>query len=1191
MTLVLAFTLALASLPIAPAIVSATPSTTLVISQFQTKGSTTADEFVELHNVGPNPVDLNGYRLVWRAGTDTADTTLVAWTASAIVQPGQYYLVGAGPGYNDPITADVTYTDNGTGIITEIGGLALRNGAADTGAIIDSVAYGSVPSDFLFIEGTKTAVPVQNGSRARYASAATGGGCQDSDNNNSDFISLATSRPRNSSSAPLYCVPSNPQGVGTATPDPASAGSAVLLTVAVTPGKGPDSTGLAVTADLTTLGGSATQAFYDDGTHGDATANDNTFSFLAAIPPAAAGGALSIPAAISDAQSRSVTVTITVNVTARTFIYQLQGAAQVSPRYHQSVNNVQGVVTALRSNGFYLEGSDDPTYGDRDSDPATSEGIFVFTSSAPTVAVGNRVSVGGTVEEYHGSGSAAATNLPVTELTAPTIAVLATGVALPAPVVVGAGGRVPPTSVIEDDVTGGNAETGDIFDPSSDGLDYWESLEGMLVQVNNPLAVGPTKSFGSNRELPIVGDNGANASTLTPRGGIIVQASDFNPERIILNDLIAGGPTLPQVNTGAALPGPIVGVIDYSFGNFKLQITAPSPFGVPTGGATRATTSVTAGANQLTVATFNVQNLSPLDPQTKFDTLAGYITTNLGAPDILAIEEVQDNSGSGNDGAVDATTTVNLLLAAITRSGGPAYQAAWINPQNNHDGGQPGGNIRVVFLYRTDRGVAFVNQPYNGTTCPTNDPATCPVGVTGTGSATHLTFNPGRVDPQNAAFTDSRKPLAGEFTFNGHTIFVIGNHFNSKSGDQPLYGASQPPARPSEAQRQEQAQVVHDFAQQLLAADPQANIVVLGDLNDFQFSTTLATLTGSPALLHPLVSTLPANEQYTYVYDGNSEALDHILLSDNLFANAQYAYDIVHLNAEFADQISDHDPQVVRLTLLAPPTAAPVTVTTDQDTSTPITLAGTASNGGPLTYTVVSGPSHGTLGTLNGATLTYQPATGYSGPDSFMYKVTENGLDSNVATVSITVAHVNHPPVASDGTAATLQETPVTITLAASDPDSDPLTYSIISGPAHGQLSMVTGNQVTYTPNAGYFGPDSFTFAASDGAASSNTATVTLAVNGRPIATAGAITTAADTPATITLTGSDPEGGTLTYSVVTGPAHGVLGVIDGNHRVVYTPASGYSGPDSFTFKVNDGAQDSTAATISITIAAPPIAND
>ena len=97
-----------------------------------------------------------------------------------------------------------------------------------------------------------------------------------------------------------------------------------------------------------------------------------------------------------------MTVTITVNVTARTFIYQLQGAAQVSPRYLQSVSNVQGVVTALRSNGFYLEGSDEPAYADQDSDPATSEGIFVFTGSAPAVVVGNRVSVGGTVEEYHG---------------------------------------------------------------------------------------------------------------------------------------------------------------------------------------------------------------------------------------------------------------------------------------------------------------------------------------------------------------------------------------------------------------------------------------------------------------------------------------------------------------------------------------------------------------------------------------------------------------------------------------------------------------------------------------------------------------------------------------------------------------------------------------------------------------------
>jgi len=184
--------------------------------------------------------------------------------------------------------------------------------------------------------------------------------------------------------------------------------------------------------------------------------------------------------------------------------------------------------------------------------------------------------------------------------------------------------------------------------------------------------------------------------------------------------------------------------------------------------------------------------------------------------------------------------------------------------------------------------------------------------VVGSGAGTRLSFSPGRIDPTNPAFANSRKPLAGEFRFRGHHLFVIANHFNSKGGDQPLFGRFQPPARVTETQRNQQAQVVHDFVAAIEAADPDAGVVVLGDLNDFEFSQALATLRAG--VLHPLIETLPQQERYTYDFEGNSQALDHILLSDALFARP-FAYDVVHVNAEFADQASDHDPQVVRLTL------------------------------------------------------------------------------------------------------------------------------------------------------------------------------------------------------------------------------------------------------------------------------------
>ena len=182
-----------------------------------------------------------------------------------------------------------------------------------------------------------------------------------------------------------------------------------------------------------------------------------------------------------------------------------------------------------------------------------------------------------------------------------------------------------------------------------------------------------------------------------------------------------------------------------------------------------------------------------------------------------------------------------------------------------------------------------------------------------------LQYSPGRIDPTNAAFNTSRKPLAGEFTFNGHTLFVIANHFNSKGGDQPLFGHFQPPTLSSETQRNQQAQIVDSFVDAILAVDPNANIIVLGDLNDFEFSTPITNLKGG--VLNALMDSLPQGERYSYVFDGNSQALDHILVSNNLFNNVAFAYDVVHVNSEFAAQASDHEPQVARFTLAPAVTA------------------------------------------------------------------------------------------------------------------------------------------------------------------------------------------------------------------------------------------------------------------------------
>ncbi|MFC2029876.1 endonuclease/exonuclease/phosphatase family protein [Chloroflexota bacterium] len=179
-----------------------------------------------------------------------------------------------------------------------------------------------------------------------------------------------------------------------------------------------------------------------------------------------------------------------------------------------------------------------------------------------------------------------------------------------------------------------------------------------------------------------------------------------------------------------------------------------------------------------------------------------------------------------------------------------------------------------------------------------------------------LSISPGRIDPNNIAFFESRKPLAGEFMYNSNKVIVVNNHLSSKSGDTPLLGRYQPPDLYSEPPRILQAQVVNDFVDSILALDASAKVIVLGDLNDFQFSTAVED-TLEADVLHNLLNDLPENERYTYVYQGNAQALDHIMVSDSLYPKVD-DFDVVHVNAEFAYssvRASDHDPVWIALQL------------------------------------------------------------------------------------------------------------------------------------------------------------------------------------------------------------------------------------------------------------------------------------
>ncbi|WP_435970746.1 endonuclease/exonuclease/phosphatase family protein [Streptomyces sp. Qhu_M48] len=569
-------------------------------------------------------------------------------------------------------------------------------------------------------------------------------------------------------------------------------------------------------------------------------------------------------------------------------IHDIQGTTRVSPLVGKQVAGVTGVVTGVRtygSRGFWIQ---DP---EGDANPATSEGLFVFTSSVPTVAVGDAVSLSGTVTEYVPGGLTSG-NQSLTQLSKPVVTVVSQGNPVPAPVTISSW-SVPSRYTPEGDPAAQGSINGLTLNPREYALDYYESLEGTNVRIGSSRVVGATDPYS---ELWVTVKPWENRNR---RGGTVYGSyEDQNTGRLQIQSLtpIAQQP-FPKANVGDRLTGTTEGPLDFNqFGGYTL--TARTLGTVVDRGLERETTD-RQHRNELAVATYNVENLDPSDPQEKFDALAKAVVDNLASPDILALEEIQDNNGARNDGTVAADQTVKKFTDAILAAGGPAYEWRSVDPENNKDGGEPGGNIRQVFLFNPER-VSFTDRAGADATTATT--------VTGRKGHAELTLSPGRVDPANTAWESSRKPLAGEFVFRGRTVFVIANHFGSKGGDESIVSHHQPPNRSSEAKRLLQAQAVNGFVKQLLAVEKQADVLVVGDINDFEFSGTTKALTEGGAL-YPAVNSLPRGERYSYVYQGNSQVLDQVLTSPGV---RHFEYDSVHINAEFADQDSDHDPQVLR---------------------------------------------------------------------------------------------------------------------------------------------------------------------------------------------------------------------------------------------------------------------------------------
>jgi hypothetical protein len=667
-------------------------------------------------------------------------------------------------------------------------------------------------------------------------------------------------------------------------------------------------------------------------------------------------------------------------ITLRT--YHIQGEGHRSG-YEGQVVTTGGIVTAVSTNGFYLQ---DAT---GDGNARTSDALFVFTGAAPGVAIGDAVSVNGTVAEFLPGGDN--TNLTVTQVTASAVTLQSSGNALPAATLIGTGGVLPPSQVIDDDGLTS-------YDPATDGIDFYESLEGMRVTIDQPLVVSQTSEFG---ETFVVASGGAGATGVNSRGGITVSDGDFNPERIQIDQTPALFPGYEPAHSQGDRLSDVTGIMSYSFNSYEVLVTGAVTVTEDVT-VSRETTTLAGDADHLTVASYNVENLSPADGAVKFSLLAQNIVYSLAAPDIIALQEVQDANGLNGSDPLSGVETAQLLIDAIAALGGPNYVYVEIAPSTpNSTGGAPGGNIRNGFLFNAAR-VDYVE-----------------------GSAELI---------QGAAFNGSRRPLAADFTFNGETVTLINVHSTSRLGSDPLFGATQPPADAGDAQRTAQANTVRTYVNDALATDPSLKLGVLGDFNGFWFENAIGALEAGGVMtdLHRL---LPESERYTYLFQGNLQAIDHLVVTGGLASGAEF--DAVHINAEQANgaaRATDHDPILGRFFIPVPnraPTAADDAIAIAEDATSDnlwSLLLGNDSDPDAADVLAIAGvDTTGTLGRLvfdaatntlryvaDGAAIN-ELAAGESLVDSFTYTVSDGRGGSDTATVRVTVSGASDPGVTRTG--------------------------------------------------------------------------------------------------------------------------------------------------------------------------------
>ena len=616
--------------------------------------------------------------------------------------------------------------------------------------------------------------------------------------------------------------------------------------------------------------------------------------------------------------------TITNDDFSLTPIHTIQGNGSTSP-FAASVVTTSGVVTGLKSNGFFIQEPD----ASIDADPNTSEGIFVFTSSAPpgAAAIGNIVSVGGTVQEF--IPSADPFSPPLTELTTPTVNLLSTGNPLPAPI-----------SITASETT----QASETANP----LDSLEEYEGMRVTVASLTVGGPTQGTITEASATVASSGvflgvvtgvarpfrepGIAISDPLPSGAPgTIPRFDENPERIRVDSDAQPGTTAIDVAAGTIITN-ITGPLDYAFRTYTIDPDAATP---PIVGAQPGSVAVpTPTANEFTVVSFNMERFfdtvndpgigEPVLTAAAFNRRLAkaslIIRTVERYPDVIGVEEMENLSTLQ---AVAAQ--INSDAVTLDALPNPNY-TAYLSEGNDV------GGIDVGFLVKQSRiSVVDVTQFGLATTYTNPDSSTSILNDR----------------PPLVLRATCPRPLGGVLPFT-----VIVNHLRSLNGVDDTGPGSNGFATEGERvrfKRRAQAEFLANLIQTRQTSDPTELIITLGDMNAFAvndgYVDSIGTIKGTPApasqvtlassdLVNPdltnLLDFLPAAQQYSYNFDGNAQTLDHILVNRKAlpfvtrFAYARNDSDFAVKNYEFTNElrISDHDQPVAYFNLTLAPTAA-----------------------------------------------------------------------------------------------------------------------------------------------------------------------------------------------------------------------------------------------------------------------------